>query len=61
MYTLLVIAVLWVALALPVALLIGRGLRIADQRDEAARTSLRVPDFVPADWLGPIASRPDAA
>ena len=61
MYTLLVIAVLWVALALPVALLIGRGLPIADQRDEAARTSLRVPDFVPAEWLGPIPSRPDTA
>jgi hypothetical protein len=61
MYTLSLIAVLWVALAVPVALLIGRGLRIADQRDEAARTSLRVPDFVPAEWLSPIPSRPDAA
>ena len=61
MYTLLLVALLWVALAVPVALLIGRGLRIADQRDEAARTSLHIPDFVPAEWLGPIASRPDAA
>ena len=61
MYTLLLIALLWVALAVPVALLLGRGLRIADQRDEAARTSLRVPDFVPAEWVGPVPSRPDAA
>jgi hypothetical protein len=61
MHTLLLIAALWVALAVPVALLIGRGLRIADQRHAAARTSPRTPDFVPAEWLDPIPSRPDAA
>jgi hypothetical protein len=61
MHTLLLIALLWVALAVPFALLIGRGLRIADQRDEAARTSVCVPDFVPAEWVGPVPSRPDAA
>ena len=61
MYTLLLIVLLWVALAVPFALLIGRGLRIADQRDGAARASVRIPDFVPAEWLRPIPSRPDAA
>jgi hypothetical protein len=60
MYTLLLLALLWVALAVPAALLIGRGLRIADQREEAACMSLRVPDFVPADWLAARPARPDA-
>jgi hypothetical protein len=60
MHTLLLVALLWVALAVPVALLIGRGLRIADRRDEAARTSVIVPDFVPADLLGSMPSRRDA-
>jgi hypothetical protein len=59
MYTLSLIALLWVALAMPVALLIGRGLRIADQRDEAARTSLRVPRLRagPLAWPHPLAPR----
>jgi hypothetical protein len=60
MHTLLLVTLLWVALAVPVALLIGRGLRIADRRDEAARTSVIVPDFVPADLLSSMPSRRDA-
>jgi hypothetical protein len=46
----LIIAVAWTALALPLALAIGRGVRIADHR-ELARTVPTVPDFVPAGLL----------
>jgi hypothetical protein len=56
MYTLLLLALLWVALAAPAALLLGRGLRLADERDEAARTSLRIPDFVPDDLLNSLSA-----
>ena len=62
MYTLLLIAVLWVALAVPVALLIGRGLR--DRRPVVTRLARNEPaysDFLPADAWRPIPSRPDAA
>jgi hypothetical protein len=48
---LLLIALVWVVLALPAALLLGRGLRLADRREEAARSTARVPDFIPADLL----------
>jgi hypothetical protein len=60
MHILFLLALLWVALAVPAARFIGRGLRVADQRDLAARTIPNVPDFVPADWLGAMPSRRDA-
>lgn len=43
----LIIALAWTGLALPVALVIGRGLRIADLRELASTPS--VPDLVPTD------------
>jgi hypothetical protein len=46
---LLIAATVWVALAAPLALLVGRSLRLADEA-EAARSSPAVPDFLPADW-----------
>jgi hypothetical protein len=46
---LLIAATVWVALAGPLALLVGRSLRLADEA-EAARSSPAVPDFLPADW-----------
>jgi hypothetical protein len=49
---LLLIALAWVALALPLALLVGRVVRMADQREEAARLAPTLPDFEPADLLG---------
>ena len=51
----LVIGFAWALLSLPVALLIGRGLRIADRRDQARRTSW-VPDFIPANVLASVAA-----
>jgi hypothetical protein len=48
---LLILGLTWALLALPLALAIGRGSRIADRRDEAARRSPTVPDFIPADVL----------
>jgi hypothetical protein len=51
---LLLIALAWVALALPVALLVGRGLRMADQREEAARLAPTLPNVVQCDLLGAV-------
>ena len=44
---LLLIALVWVVLALPAALLLGWGLRLADRREEADRPTAGVPDFIP--------------
>ena len=49
----LIIALAWTALALPVGLIIGRGMRIADRRELAATTP-SVPDFVPADLFASL-------
>jgi hypothetical protein len=49
---LLIAVIVWTAVALPLALLTGRSIRMADQLDPA-RGSTAVPDFVPADWAAP--------
>jgi hypothetical protein len=54
----LIIALAWTALALPVALAIGRCLRIADRR-ELARTAPTVPDFIPVDLLESLTQAPN--
>ena len=41
--------VAWVAVAAPMALLIGRSIRFADEATRA-QSSPAVPDFVPAEW-----------
>jgi hypothetical protein len=49
------IGIAWALMALPVALLIGRGLRLADRRDEAARAP-RASDFIPVDVMAALAA-----
>lgn len=56
MTVLVFIAFAWLALALPVGLLIGRGLRIADRQHEVARLQSIVPDFIPEDVLESVAA-----
>ena len=46
---LLVVGTAWATLATPLALLLGRSVRLADRR-EAAQLHLLLPDFVPEDW-----------
>ncbi|WP_324275629.1 hypothetical protein [Blastococcus brunescens] len=46
----------WVALAVPLALLIGRSIRTADRR-LATVTVRPVPDFVPEEWTSSAAPR----
>ena len=46
---LLVLAITWALLSAPLALLVGRVVRLGDQRREAT-TRPAVPDFVPAEW-----------
>ena len=50
----LIAAVVWVALAAPLALLIGRALRHADEA-ESALSFPAVPDFLPSEWAEPAA------
>jgi hypothetical protein len=57
MWWILVVALTWTLLALPIALAIGRGLRIADRRDAAARRLPTVPDYIPADVLASVSAR----
>ena len=45
----LVIAAVWTLLSAPLALLVGRAIRLGDQR-RAAEAPPAVPDFVPAEW-----------
>lgn len=52
----LVVAFAWVLLLVPIALVIGRGLRVADRRSLTRRSSL-VPDFIPADVLASVEIR----
>ena len=48
----------WAALALPVAFLLGRGLRTADRRCELAGRP-PVPNFIPADVFGSLSASPE--
>lgn len=50
----LIVALAWVIVSLPVALVIGRGVRMADQRAEAARRLPNVPDFIPAEIISSV-------
>ncbi len=52
---LLLIALAWVALALPLGILIGRSVRLADHRATVATTT--VPDYIPAEVIDAVASR----
>jgi hypothetical protein len=45
----LVLAATWLLLSLPLALLLGRMIRVVDQRSAATPPPV-VPDFVPASW-----------
>ena len=45
----LVLATTWALLSAPLALLVGRMIRLGDQRQKAAIRPA-VPDFVPAEW-----------
>ena len=49
---LLIAVIVWTAVALPLALLIGRSIRHADEV-ESAQSAPVVPDFLPADWAVP--------
>ena len=49
---LLITVTVWVALAGPLALLIGRSLRHAEEA-ESARCFPAVPDFLPTEWAEP--------
>jgi hypothetical protein len=61
MHLLLIIALAWVALSVPVAFAIGRGIRVADQRHRA-ESQPKAPDFIPEDVLAAVAgARRDAA
>jgi hypothetical protein len=44
----------WALLSAPLALLVGRSIRLADQR-EPTPTCPAVPDFLPGDWATPAA------
>ena len=43
----------WAAVAVAVALLLGRAIQLRDHRDDLP-SQLATPDFVPADWTVPI-------
>ncbi len=49
MSLLLIIGTAWACASVPVALLIGRSVRMANLMDEP-RPVAAVPDFVPTDW-----------
>lgn len=51
MTSLVIIAVAWTALAAPTGMLIGRGLLVAEHRDQARRTQSPVPDYIPDELL----------
>jgi hypothetical protein len=54
---LLVLGTAWALLSAPLALLVGRSIRCADQAVVACREPA-VPDFVPAEWSAfPTGSR----
>jgi hypothetical protein len=45
----LIAVIVWLSVAAPLALLLGRALRLADHRDGALNRPT-VPDFMPDDW-----------
>jgi hypothetical protein len=45
----------WALLTAPLALLVGRSIRLADQR-ESTHACPAVPDFVPDDWAASAGS-----
>jgi hypothetical protein len=53
---LLILVCAWAVVGATVALLVGRGIRLADQR-EAGHGQIAVPDFVPETWTSPAAGR----
>ena len=63
MHLLLILALTWTLLSVPVGLVIGRAMRIADRREaELSRSSSPVPDFIPDEVLASVAAaRRDAA
>jgi hypothetical protein len=56
MSALLVIAIAWGGLALPVGLLLGLAVRVADRHQQAASLRWSVPDFIPAEVLASVAA-----
>ena len=48
MSALLIVGTAWAALSAPLALLIGRSIRLADRTEQSLHP--RVPDFVPEVW-----------
>ncbi len=54
---LLVASLAWTAAAVPVGILLGRGLTSADAREDAARRRLLVPDHVPAELVRAVAAQ----
>jgi hypothetical protein len=57
MLWLLIIGLAWALLALPLALAIGRGIRIADGHAADANQLGAVPDFIPADVIASVSAR----
>ena len=56
MTLLLILGCAWALLATPVALLVGRSIRLADTVE--SRSQLAVPDFMPEHWASsPTGSR----
>jgi hypothetical protein len=53
---LLIAVIVWVSVAPPLALLLGRALRLADHRDRGMNRPA-VPDFMPDDWTTSTAGR----
>lgn len=51
------VAVAWTVLAAPAGLLMGRGMQLADRRDEARQKQSPVPDFIPDEILVAVAQR----
>ncbi len=45
----LIVGISWALLSVPLGLLIGRSIRLCDER-ESAQSQPAVPDFVPAGW-----------
>ncbi|RBY74816.1 hypothetical protein DQ239_18675 [Blastococcus sp. TF02-09] len=55
--TWMLLAAAWTGLAAPAGWLMGRGMRLADRRDEAIRAQTSAPDFIPSDVLRSVAAQ----
>ena len=55
MTLILVLGTAWAVVAAPVALIIGRAVRLADAHESG--TAAAVPDFLPETWTQPAGSR----